>query len=299
MGHFIRNVIWPKDFIGLLGRVVGALSILALLKHGIDFDFGQTFHAILLYYDALAGVLVGWAQPFIERWAHDWFAWQLALYPHWKHIFILVGVYFFRNASNYFSGNSSTEHRAKFYSAGIFLLVWGFLCALAVSIGSGLVAPADGDWQAQFQIAAVPVIGAFVFTLGRRVWHATFLRGIDGEWPRGSAPNWWQAVWDTIYRAGIRTLVGLALLIGGLQISSIGSLPSAGLALLVFLVLLLAAYWFWLGIARVKVNQKPGEGWRDTYWRLSSTKLGAAMLGVFFWAGVFLLTNAGLGLLGV
>jgi hypothetical protein len=54
-----------------------------------------------------------------------------------------------------------------------------------------------------------------------------------------------------------------------------------------------------MGLSDVKFLRVPGEPWVHAYRRSGVAKLGMAMLSVFFWAGVFLLTSAGLAFYGL
>jgi hypothetical protein len=53
------------------------------------------------------------------------------------------------------------------------------------------------------------------------------------------------------------------------------------------LVLTLALYFLWEGRTQA-INSGGAKSWRSNYWRMDSTQLGAAMLGVFAWDAVSL-----------
>src|SRR5262245_15945451 len=77
--------------------ILGMLSIVTLIRHGFNYGFGPALHLVLEYYEKIMGVLFGWAEPYITaRLAalRDLMGWELVLYPHWKHIFLLMMIYF-------------------------------------------------------------------------------------------------------------------------------------------------------------------------------------------------------------
>ncbi len=51
-------------------------------------------------------------------------------YPHWTYVFVLVGIYFFRNSLNAFY--------AKNRGTAIFLTLWGLIIAIVVSFAAGV-----------------------------------------------------------------------------------------------------------------------------------------------------------------
>ena len=316
MKGVVTNLLLPRNIPGVLGRIVGALSVTILIKHGFEFGVSRTFDLVFTYYDALLGLLFSWVEPYISvglTWLGDLFSLNLNLHPHWKHIFVLIWIYFFRDAA--------TDFQKGFFGSGVFLFVWGAIVALATSVASGVVAPVTGNWKAQFGIAFFPVLGAFFFTLPRRAWHVSFLRGRDGESKSpnddpASHPNTifvsdrrtqptlkktmrWDDFLGTLFRAIARTVIGGIIIILGLHTSPIREMKSPGIFLLGVLVFLLAIYWLCIGASRVGRNRKPGESWGQVFWNQSATQLGSSMIGVFFWSVIFIVSNAGLRVVGL
>jgi hypothetical protein len=99
VGKFFKQSMWPTGFSGKLGRILGAFSILRLIEVGFTSGFGSLLGLLLGYYEKLLGWLVWPVEPFIKaRLAqlHQYIGWPEAVYAHWRHVFVLLGLYFFR-----------------------------------------------------------------------------------------------------------------------------------------------------------------------------------------------------------
>lgn len=290
----VKELVWPASLSGKSGRILGGLSLVALLSYGFEHGFGPVFSIILDYYEKLLLALFGRAEPFINGWLSQlsqYFGWPMKLHPHWKHIFVLLGIYFFREVG------VAIQHVGRWKV--IFQAIVGFLVASASSIAAGAISAASDDNVANFLICAIPVVGAAFYAVIGNVWDATFLRhqwAVDRHRP---PPTWWGYYRYQLWRIGTRSLVALLLLWAGLNLYFIRQLPSPGLAIFALLILAFGFYWVIDGVWDSARLQKEGEPRIAAYFRSRHTQLGIAILGTFFWVSVFLLTNAGLGFFGL
>lgn len=293
VGFWARNLLWPKRTLSKFGRLLGALSIFTILKEGFDYRVSETFARISEYYDRLVTTLIGWASPYLEGISTglgEVFSAQptLTLYPHWKHIFILLGIYFFRNAAN------NTQHERL--ASRVFKQALSGLFALVFSAATGLISLDAQDMSAQFQIAAIPILGAWLYDIVYLAWHATFLRkAYANEFNfQEQKEQSWTAFFVTRSRnASIRYVIGLLLAVGLLQIPQVQALPGAGLFVLAVLVILLGFYWMGRGMSIRRRMILEGRA-PETLPALPSINLSSEMLGVFAYLLIILLINAGL-----
>jgi hypothetical protein len=268
----------------ILGVLAGAMSLVALAWKGFDIGFGPTALLVLGYYERFVHVLFGWAEPLIRtqlEMLRTFLGWDLELHPHWKHVFLLMWLYF--GATARISWRSGTPIHGVFYA------IWGGLIALVAGIGSGTVAL--DNTVSNVLMAAIPVGGAFLFMIGFSAWNATFLRK--------AGKTWLEDFLGYAYSYVAILVMGVGALLAGTQadhVPYVRDLPSPGLALLVVLVLVAALYAIWLG---ARDREGPGETPWQKFRGDSMTRLGVLMLSAIAGAIAFVLTNAGLSLIGL
>jgi len=256
------------------------------------------------WYDALIKILLGWLEPYINA-ALDWIAvlinWDLQLYPHWKHVFVLLGLYFFTKAL--------TSFRAGAFGSGIFQLMLGLTVALTTAVAAGTIslsadAGSDNAALSQFFLASTPLAGYFIFQFTQNIWGATFTRQWNARNNRVEPSSWFAFFVNTTTRTIRLSLAGLMVVGIGSLMPFIQALPGPGLALFGGLIVLLAAWNLWFGVVRTRNDRARSnlgeiETWSQTYWRQGDPNVGAAMVGVIIWAINLAATNAGLGLVGL
>jgi hypothetical protein len=273
---------------------MGALSVAKLVQHGLNYGLGPTLQVIANYYETFTRVMLGWAEPCIREQfvaLSGYLSWPLHLYPHWKHIFVLMGLYFFRAAGNAF--------RAGYRGTALFRALWGLLVAVTASVIAGTVPLSQNDMWANTLVAAVPIIGVTLHDVGYAAWSATTYRKKRSKLFHTPVPTWW-----AYFRAGVffalgRAAIGLAALWIGLQLPFIQRLPSPGLAMLGILIIGLGVYWLSLAASQVRSIRKKDETLFAALNRLAAWRHGSAILVTFLGAALFFVLNAGLGLIGL
>jgi hypothetical protein len=291
--QFVRQLMWPSGHLGKLGRLFGGLSFLGLTKHTFGFGLGPTFELLLNRYEFLLSESLGRLEPFIQvglAQVRDYISWPLVLYGHWKHVFVLLGIYFFREVG------VSYQDRGGTGGAIVFNALLGLIVALVFSVATGSVPISQASPLPNFMVAAIPMLGAVVYGVVGFVWESTFLRHQIAKARSTPTPTWWGYFSWGLSRIFTRTLVGLALLWIGLQIPLVQQTKAPGIAMLTMLVVVFALYWLCDGISDSKDFRKPRDPWWPGYLRSPHTQLGLAMLGTFSWFLLFVLMSAGLGL---
>lgn len=291
---FVMNVLWPESALDKLGRVLGALSLLGVFRIGFGLGLVAAIEHIYLYYEHLLSVLVGWTEPWIRSQLADlgrFLKVSLHLDSHWKHISVLLSIYFFREVGLGF----------RLYGAGyaIFNGLVGLLIAVAFGVATGAVPNIPSSALAQFLIGALPVLGAAAYGIVTFAWDATYIRESQARTRHMPVPTWWGHYRWGLTRVANRSVGGLILLWGLLRIPAIQRLPEPGLAAFALLVLALACYWLVDGAFEAEKIRLPGEDWGEAYMRAGFTQLGMAMIGSFFWVLLALVASAGLVAFGL
>lgn len=280
----MRSTLW------WLGLIFGTLSVVMLIKHGFDYGFVAPLQLVLDFYEQALHVLFGWAEPWIRAQVAAIAAWlglNLTLYPHWKHIFVLMMVWFGADARVIWTANLR--------GSSIFYLSIGVFGALAASAVAGLVPVEAGGASpiARALIVAPPIVGFLVYETLRSAWSAIWGRYVAGGW-------WAQFAHDL--GVGLFVLVvgaaalGLALVAD--QVPFLSEATNPALVILGAAVIVLAIYWLWWGTSFVKSRLPRGTLVERI--RLSgSASVGFAMLSAFAGCAAFLAFNAGLKLAGL
>lgn len=275
-----------------LGAILGGLSIITLIRSSIYEGFGPTFTGVIDYYEQIATTLLGWLEPVlltalgVLASAIDV---DVTLFPHWKHIFILMFVYFSRDASLAYANG--------FRPTGVFMFSFGALYALLAGVSSGLVELKPQAFGANFTFAAAPVFGILAYNLTCQLWfsradsqRAWLMRPMQGD-------NWLSRFVGTIPGSVIQALGGLVVVLVGLQLPFVSQSPSPGLIMLMLLIVMLGFNCVWFAAQGIQVTT--GGNWWDDLFSKPGAKVGFAMLNTFLVSMIFVLSNAGLGVFGL
>ena len=288
MLKLIKELIWPDGTYAKLKRLLGAFSLYKVLQIALGSGVVGALAFLFDYYEHVLSIIAGPIEPYITEALTalgKYYRLSLHLEPHWKHIFVLLGIYFFREVSI----------GARSYGIGyaFFNLSWGALVALIFSVLAGTIPSEQASQITIFLVGAFPVLGAAAYAMGGFLYDATFIRE---DWARKRnlpTPTWGRHIKWGFARVARRTVVGLVLLWIGAQIGPIRQLPQPGLALFALLIFVLACYWLVDGAREANRIRKPGDSWVEAYLSSDFTRLGLEMLGTIFWVFLLLVANAG------
>lgn len=274
------------SMIRLLGYVASVLSMVNLAYTAFKIGLIPALQQIIDYYERFMQAALGWIEPFVNRYLPPLakiLNIDLHLYPHWKHVFFLMGVYFFRSAAAaYGSGN---------YVIAAFRVTWGLSVALASSIAAGMVLLVNADLFGNFLIATIPLIGVLLFDLGCDAWSATWYRAEYARLAGREVLSWSQEFGPQASYDFQRAAVGLVVVVAGLQVPSIRGLPSPGIVLLVVLLIVLAGY---ILISSARASRSGPQERPAAFRSEGSADLGTAILLSLLGALSFFALNAGL-----
>ena len=146
----------------LVAFVLSAISATVLAWKGFNLSFGPFLLGMLEAIESDYQYVFGFCEPLIKeqlKLFKAWFGWETALQPHWRHVFVLLWLFFskYARAVSPLHGTSTV----------VFHLVWGGVVAAVVGVACGTVAL---DSRAMFHW---PFTGFFAFLAGDRVWRAT------------------------------------------------------------------------------------------------------------------------------
>lgn len=261
-----------------LGIATGTMSVVSLVAYGVNVGtWTAPASLIISQWDALLSVLftkfvpIGPCLEVILGMLANVFRWQAVpeLHSHWKHIFVLLMTIF-----GAFTTRTLLEGNYLFGSYGFCV---GLLFALIASLSVGVI---DLDSSGFFENYAVAAVPAVLF------WLTIFV-----VWfPRGGITG--HDLSDMVLRS-IVALVGIAIgVMVLLRIPVIRDSSQAGLICFAGFVIAVA-------LNRIYFGFKASRTANSSFYTHPLTKRGLVILGAFVGAGIFIIANAGLKLLGL
>lgn len=294
---FLARLVWPGNFSGFLARLVGAASLLAILHKAYELGIGPAILTLIAYYDRLVDMLVGsWADP-VARWLLEnlraLLDWHLQLHGHWRHVFVLMCLYFVRNGLRITVGG--------LLATGAVLTTLGVGSALAFSLLAGCVDPAGPrDFWANLLIGLSPVGAFLVYEIGLILWLGTFRRAHeDRASGHAETRSWAVYVTELLLHVFRQCLVASLIVAVAVLVFGLIGVEMPGLAAIGVLALVMALHWLQMGAGWANHRGGSGEDWRDAFLSEPATKVGMGILSVMFWVLVLVLTNAGLSTYGL
>ncbi len=285
----------PKSLAAWFGVLSGALSILVLLKSALGVGIGPTLSVVVDYYDRLLEVILGWAEPVLE----GIFNFVLSLFnvaaididDVWKHVTVLIGLYFLRNVSRLYEGGKASAATYQLVFAIIFMFVFGAAAGVSRTV-------LPGFWS-HFGVVLWPIVGTFAMNVVQGFWFASFPADrAYRTWPDFGG-TWSHFAWMQTKWAGYLALSGLALSIVFMSLPVVSASDDPAVLALCMLVVAFAGYWFVIGNLSVQKNGPRDRPYIAELFASPGGKVGLAMLWTIVVVVAFLLANAGLGMVGL
>lgn len=279
-----------KKMIQILSTGLSALSVLLLLQHAfLISDYSETIKHMLRYYDTLIGVCFGWLSP-VSEWFVQLFSkifdWKLKLFPHWKHVFVILWLYFISSSRMIFT-------RSKSWLITLTGIVGGAVIALVSAAIAGSVYP--NEKKDYLLIALFPILGVVLFEI------CISCAKSQHDKKKG-------VKFSKTFFKGFKNYVLPAILLGSIALYYTTKLPSfdpnsfiinAGLVGLGFFIILLSSYWFIHSIIKSIIDREDGELFKDRVFRSGGFQLSRIVFNTIIAVTFLLLTNAGLSFVGL
>jgi hypothetical protein len=273
------------EVFGLLCSIASVGSVLMLVKQGLDIGFVGPFKLVLEEYEFWTHAFFGWwADPAIRLallHVRDWIGLDLHLSPEWKHIFLILCVYF--------GASARVERSDRRWLSVLFTVLWGGFIATIGSVAFGSVLL--GDPTSGVLACIVPVTAVVFYELGRRIWNATYFRPAGENWRENFLMG------ARIYVVPVALIGGFSLIVAVVLKAVSGTIVNPGLTAFFGFIILLGLRWVSRGLRRAINDRRIGESWAKRYYRSRSGRMGLYMFGVIGGVVAFLLANAGVKLL--
>ena len=263
--------------ITILGFLISLFSTLRLIRLGFTVSFVEPFRVMLDWYQATLELLLGWADPLLKQFLKSMRAWlpiDLPIYPHWKHIFVLMWLYVAGDFKQYWV-------RGRTISGPVVLLLGGIV-SLVASVASATV-PLDSP-------SMLPVIflwGHLPFT--KPSMPSRVLLSIAGAAKAGGRP----ARYYLLNFAFVDAAIGGIIVAVGWVLRSF-QMPPPNLVLLMAFVIAMALRNVALGASVAQLTRREGGTWTGRYMKSATGRLGVMILKVAAAAVVVVAFNAGL-----
>lgn len=280
-----QKIVYP-GFYKKLGSVFAALAIVALLREGFDLGLAAPLVAILNVYEQLTGAVFDPIATLIKS-LGNWLGFKIELFSHWKHVFLLMSLYFF-------AGVRVEILSGKQWVGIVVRVVLGFCLALATSVLLGVNPLTTTDSLANFFAAAIPALATFLNDLALRGWRVCFQYSRISGWFNRVPPSRFEYFMQGARGILLRTIVCLAVIIVGLYLSSVIRFGSPGLVLLGFVILVHALNLIFLGVREIEWRRQEGDTVTAAFLRSRATLIGLQMFSVVFDTFLFVAVSAGL-----
>jgi hypothetical protein len=280
----LRQGIWPKGRCASLAVWLSVASVISLIRHGFGLSLGTILQFLVDNYEWLVAFAVSPVEPYIRSFV-SWIAykldWKILLHPHWRHILVLLNLYFIRGAM--------ADRKDQSPVAG-FRLFLGLVVGSVTSIAVGAIPLAEKAFATNFLVAFIPLAATSLNDIALRAWRATFSRQYESQRVNAPTSTWWVYFRPAFFGILKRTVVGVVAIVVLLQVPIIWQLKSPGLAVLGLLMLGLAAHQLYLGVGDAKRIRVDNEPLLEAWLRSRGTLIGLGMFTVALWvAGTLML----------
>lgn len=280
---FAGEILWPKRLDGTIGRLVGALSLLALGRAAFDFGLSAAAVEIFHYYDMVLRAALGWIDPYIQLLV-DNISVSLSLHlvfnDYWHHVYVVLQMLFVRDAGVAFADGRR--------GLGVTRLAVGFVIASSTAILTALQFPGLADWAENLLFATLPTAAIFAYDVVM-YFHAAYRRLEELNVVDGSPDRTRGAFLGRALRRGTnRFLLGLAVTYGCFLIPAVWNArpPAGGLVAIAVATVANASYWIWRGSTYARARVTDGQDWISSFRESEAGRFGVAVAGVLVWAAI-------------
>lgn len=290
----IKRVAFPLSVPSMLGRIFGALSLIALFKHASAIGLSATFSIILDIYEVALRNTVGLLDPAVIsliNWLKNTLAIHLPFFVGWRHIFLILQILFIRDAGTAFSDGRRL--------LGIVRLIVGIIVAFSTSVFA-FMANGTNPLIANAVLCTIPIFGLFIYDIIMYAFSAMFFFDAVGLGEMKEGQTQYDFFITGLKRSMIRFMLvacGSLLIFVFPSIRSTG-FPLGGLIAMMVGLIANATYWIIMGGMYALQQKRIGMDFQTAFFESESGRFGLSVLGILFWFTVFCSLNAGMRLLG-
>ncbi|WP_395646132.1 hypothetical protein [Terricaulis sp.] len=263
----------------VLGLGASMLSLASLIFQGFELGVSAPIAAMLHFYEAVLSALFGWAEAPLAQLARAVGRWLGAIVrpaPEWKHLFVLVWLYF------------STDARSSFMQKRTITATATLALGALVSVAAALASGGGAETGDVLLAVGVPLTGFLLHAIIESVLTTAFYR----EPGRSLAHSMRYYFMTEVLSAVIAGAAAIAI--------AVALAPSAGpswaaIAALSGFVVVRGAYWLLRGLYIGVTNHGPEESWFRRFVRSGSGQFGMLIFSVVLGALLFVALNAGIG----
>ncbi|HYH05713.1 MAG TPA: hypothetical protein VEK11_01520 [Thermoanaerobaculia bacterium] len=296
------ELLFPGTFAAQMGRIVAALSILALVYHSLHLGLSHTLRLCLEYYDTAIGAAFRVVDPYVGRllrYVSQYIHFKVTVWATWHHVFVVMWMLLVRDAGVAFSDGRRIVGTARLFVGLCVAALFSLLASVDLGFRSPLVQ--------NVQLATLPYVGIYVYDLvmyafaaaaPRRYWHDT---------RRLESPT--TSRWTHFKRNAVRAHVRVGLILGTialcLAVPPVISMPfpKSGMIALAVATAVNLAYWVVRGFDAALQMRHTGEiadePMRMLYRQSEAGRFSLAVGSVLAWVVTFILLNTGAKLLGL
>lgn len=283
-----------RQIASFFGIILGSLSLFTLARLAVDIGLSAPVAELVKYYNTLVENVFAWTEPVAQQfllWLTNHFSIQATLAPEWKHILVLMWLYF--------SADARANLALKRYGFAVFTIVWGVIIGFAGSLATGLTALTS--WHFDTLSLVIPTASIAIFEFGRAIWSAVFrlpspARAGDDMTRREIFFYLLLRFPVTTSTLGLLTTLFFSFFVAP---KNLGDGFNENLAALFVFIIVLTVLFLSRGVMHGLTRRTEAETLFERMSNSGSLRVGLLMVATFAGALFVLATNAGLAQLGL
>lgn len=286
----LKKILIPEDPLSAIRLLFSLFSVLALFKYAVDHSYSIALEMLIQRYESILSTILFPITPIAQLIAEFFgtlFNIDVQLKPHWRHVFVLMGVYFLSRVKGSFD--------AKLYTTAYFRMILGLTIAFIASVAAGSPVVFREGYLNHAFIPISAIIGMLFYEVGLNIWYASFFRKMQAKLHARAIRTWVGEFFALSVSDIQRAVIAAVIIFAGLFLPAIQTLPLPGLLLLGFLMFFYGCFWMFWAWVQTHSNKKNGES--IDYWSNSDAIVGRSMVSIFGWAASVILLDAGSQLL--
>ncbi len=297
MSNFAKEFFYAaglRSVPSVIATISAALSVIQLAKYGWHFGIAAPIQAIFDIYNELLSVIFEILRPLINiaiQALSSLFQLQIDPAEHWQHLFMLTMILLVR-VSTYFYGVEKN-------STSAFVTCDAVIVAFLGSLAAGSIPLDSTNYTYSVLVGTIPIISILIFYVLQDSWRATFER-LGPDAPEHHRDKTWIEYFMYQFRVRLlQAVVGVVATMIVFTSEYMRIVLVSGLLVIPLYIAGCAIHAFFLGARDASARRKSGESWGEAFWRMGNARIGAAVVGVYLWCVILLVSNAGLRSFGL